>query len=250
MSHSNEGNTYRQRYKAYAYPHVAIIDPRTGRLLWKKEGWTQQNPMTPEEFVQAASDFCSRHSFDREPMAPRIGNQGISSLQAAAASGAATAMRTSQEMTEEEQLQAAIQASMHDDIDQQATYDDDDEDSYIMEDDDDNEEDMGEGDLEDSKPAAAVNVEEEKEELSTNIVNTDDNHNDFDIDISCIYINENKDDGIVYDCQSSNFTSLILNDDSSCNIDWLHIHWIQEDIIDPEFQKGAIWDRRGNLVRC
>ena len=164
MSNSTEGNTYRQRYKAYAYPHVAIIDPRTGRLLWKKEGWTQQNPMTAEEFVQAASDFCSRHSFDREPMAPRIGNQGPSSLQAAAASGAAAAVRTSQEMTEEEQLQAAIQASMNDDIHQQATYDDDDEDSYIMEDDDDDDlEDMGEGDLEESKPSAAANIEEEKE---------------------------------------------------------------------------------------
>ena len=41
MSISNEGQTYITRYKVAAYPHLAIIDPRTGSLLWRKEGWTQ-----------------------------------------------------------------------------------------------------------------------------------------------------------------------------------------------------------------
>lgn len=157
MSNCSEGTTYRQRYKAFAYPHVAIIDPRTGRLLWKKEGWTMQNPLTPEQFVQAASDFCSRHSFDKEPMAPRMENH---SSGVGGGGGSSITMPPKREMSEEEQLQAAIRASMNDGMNQQGSYDDDD-DSYIIEDDDDDE-DMGEGDVEDSKPAAAVESAEEE----------------------------------------------------------------------------------------
>lgn len=175
MSNSSEGTTYRQRYKAFAYPHVAIIDPRTGRLLWKKEGWTMQNPMTPEQFVQAASDFCSRHSFEKEPMAPRMENHSSGLGGGGSGGGSSVTVPTKREMSEEEQLQAAIRASMNDGMNQQGSYDDDD-DSYIIEDDDDDE-DMGEGDVEDSKPAAAVeSVEEESrpptfdEEIVTMIV--------------------------------------------------------------------------------
>ena len=39
-----EGAKYAQRYNVYDYPHVAIIDPRTGRSMWKKEGWTERRP--------------------------------------------------------------------------------------------------------------------------------------------------------------------------------------------------------------
>jgi hypothetical protein len=51
MDESTDGRTYAERYGVTAYPHIAIIDPRTGRLMWKKEGWTQVNPMTPETFT-------------------------------------------------------------------------------------------------------------------------------------------------------------------------------------------------------
>ena len=73
MDISPEGQVYAQRYHVYDYPHIGIIDPRTRRLMWKKEGWTQENPMTAELFAETTMDFCSRHSFDKPPQAPRPG---------------------------------------------------------------------------------------------------------------------------------------------------------------------------------
>ena len=70
-NNSAEGQTYVQRYRVNGYPHLGIVDPRTGTLLWRKEGWTQVNPMTAEQFVEIASDFCSGHSFDRMPVPAR-----------------------------------------------------------------------------------------------------------------------------------------------------------------------------------
>ena len=52
---TSEGSTYSERYRVGGYPHVAIIDPRTARLMWKKEGWTQVNPMTPVQFAETAA---------------------------------------------------------------------------------------------------------------------------------------------------------------------------------------------------
>eukprot|EP00521_Asterionellopsis_glacialis_P011221 CAMPEP_0195295650 /NCGR_PEP_ID=MMETSP0707-20130614/17781_1 /TAXON_ID=33640 /ORGANISM="Asterionellopsis glacialis, Strain CCMP134" /LENGTH=574 /DNA_ID=CAMNT_0040356921 /DNA_START=243 /DNA_END=1964 /DNA_ORIENTATION=+ len=110
----DEGQTYAQRYTVADYPHVAIIDPRTGRLMWRKEGWTQENPITPESFAEMAMDFCSRHSFDKPPVAPRPSGAG-----GATASSSATSASVSQErppkrpfMTEEEQLQEAMRESL------------------------------------------------------------------------------------------------------------------------------------------
>lgn len=101
---STEGETYTRRYQVADYPHLAIIDPRTGRLLWRKEGWTQENPLTAELFAEMAMDFCSRNSFDRPPTAHRPPN----------ANGAATrpSKRPMHEMSEDEQLQAAMRASL------------------------------------------------------------------------------------------------------------------------------------------
>ena len=55
MNDTGDGATYIQRYSVNAFPHVAIIDPRTGRLMWKREGWTQVDPMTSEQFAQTAA---------------------------------------------------------------------------------------------------------------------------------------------------------------------------------------------------
>lgn len=121
-NNSAEGQTYVQRYRVNGYPHLGIVDPRTGTLLWRKEGWTQVNPMTAEQFVEIASDFCSGHSFDRMPVPARHSYNGGGG--AAAYGGAANAISSSSsgpgqkrplgEMSEEEQLQAAIRASMGD----------------------------------------------------------------------------------------------------------------------------------------
>lgn len=84
------------------YPHVGIIDPRTGRLVWRKEGWTQENPLTAELFAEYAMDFCSRNSFDRPPQVPRPSTASLPSK------------RPVQHMSEDEQLQAAMRASLQD----------------------------------------------------------------------------------------------------------------------------------------
>lgn len=101
MDQTAEGRTYTERYQVHDFPHIGIVDPRTGRLLWRKEGWTQANPMTAELFAEMAMDFCSRNSFDRAPQAPRP-------------SGARVPKRPMQQMSEDEQLQAAMRASMGD----------------------------------------------------------------------------------------------------------------------------------------
>ena len=132
------------------YPHVGIIDPRTRRLMWKKEGWTQQNPMTAETFAEMAMDFCSRHSFDKPPQAPRPPG-----------AAARPTKRPMHEMSEDEQVQAAMRASLQegngggDD-----NVDEDDDEDYDMEDEDyDDVEYVGSTTDADSKPKAQ---EEEK----------------------------------------------------------------------------------------
>mmetsp|Transcript_1259 Transcript_1259/g.3546 ORF Transcript_1259/g.3546 Transcript_1259/m.3546 type:complete len:533 (-) Transcript_1259:1980-3578(-) len=116
---SIEGRQYVQRYKVDQFPHVAIIDPRTGRLLWRKEGWTQQNALTAESFAEMAMDFCSRNSFDKPPQAPGPqkgpSSGGAPPLSAIAAASTSTPMvgNSSRPMTEEEQIQAAVDASLN-----------------------------------------------------------------------------------------------------------------------------------------
>ena len=118
---TSEGRVYAERYKVYEFPHIGIIDPRTRRLMWKKEGWTQQNPVTAEFFAETAMDFCSRHSFDKPPQAPRP-------------PGSLPVKRPMNEMSEDEQLKAAMRESLQD-----ATTNDDgiENSDYEMEDDDD-----------------------------------------------------------------------------------------------------------------
>ncbi|KAL9183248.1 hypothetical protein ACHAXT_005035 [Thalassiosira profunda] len=112
-----EGQTYVERYKVQGFPHLAILDPRTGGLLWRKEDWTQINPLTAEQFVEIASDFCSRHSFDRPPTAARNAYGAPGPGGAAAGSSSSSHKRPIGELTEEEQLQAAIRASMMENAD-------------------------------------------------------------------------------------------------------------------------------------
>lgn len=136
MDQSTEGRTFVERYTVHDYPHISIIDPRTGRLLWRKEGWTQQNPVTAETFAEMAMDFCSRNSLDRPPQAPRPpGTSGGGTGSGAAAGAARPAQkRPVQEMTEDEQLQAAMRASM-DDLTKTGTIDVDDDDDANGDDD-------------------------------------------------------------------------------------------------------------------
>jgi len=148
-----DGQTYAQRYDVHAYPHIGILDPRTARLVYRKEGWTQVNPLTPEQFAEIAADFCSRHSFDKPPVAPSMSMSNTStgassSMDMGGSAGADFGSNSGgmgmgipgssltagnitsnpEAMTEEEQLQAAIRASMND-ISPQMDGDNDDDDS-------------------------------------------------------------------------------------------------------------------------
>jgi len=148
MDVSGEGRTYSERYQVHDYPHLSIIDPRTGRLLWRKEGWTQEKAMTADSFAEIAMDFCSRNSFDRPPSAPRPPNT---------ANGASRpTKRPMHQMSEDEQLQAAMKASMEkggegESQDQEmADGGDDDDEVEVV-------------DAADMKPAAVKEEEEEAE---------------------------------------------------------------------------------------
>lgn len=170
MDDSSEGRTYSERYKVFDYPHIAIIDPRTGRSLWKKEGWTQEKPFMAEQFSEMAMDFCSRHSFDKPPLGP--------TKKPAAASGSASGSasrpgsgpanghgeRKRPFMSEQEQLQAAMAASLKpgdapDDGTENIDVDPDaDADEYEMEDGDDEVECLGNRD----EMVTTETVQEEK----------------------------------------------------------------------------------------
>lgn len=114
MDDTSEGRLFAERYTVRDYPHLSIIDPRTGRLMWRKEGWTQEHPLTKEGFAEIAMDFCSRHSFDKPPVARK-----------ASLDKAAAPPEPSKIMTESEELQAAMRASLKEDDD------DDDEVEYL-----------------------------------------------------------------------------------------------------------------------
>ena len=138
MDISTEGSQYVQRYHVYDFPHIAIIDPRTARLMWKKEGWTQQNPFTAESFAEMAMDFCSRNSFDRPPQAPRPPG----------AKAPSPKEKPMHELSEDEQLQAAMRASMEDVTAPENEEDDDEVECLGTKDE------MMQDEKEDSKPAA------------------------------------------------------------------------------------------------
>jgi hypothetical protein len=152
MDNTPDGMTYVQRYNVQAFPHVAILDPRTGRLMWKKEGWTQVNPMTSEMFAQIAADFCSHHTFDKPPTAPRSQNTNTS------ATSSSTSLRPPKrpihELSEEQQLQAAIRASMAEQSDDDDTAGDLERTESDVDNDDDDDDDL-------ERPAdSAVNEED------------------------------------------------------------------------------------------
>ena len=136
--------------------------------MYRKEGWTQVNPLEPEDFAEIAADFCSRHSFDKAPVAPRTGTgTGAGTGAGSGANKGSDGNKESADskmeaMTEEQQLQAAIRASMND-----AAQNDDESLEYAMDDpdDDDDDDSINEVQIDDSArgaAAAAVPVVEEK----------------------------------------------------------------------------------------
>jgi UBX domain-containing protein 7 len=91
-------NYYFQDHENYdLYPHIAIVDPRTGEQV---KVWSRETPKAPE-FLMQLHEFLDRYSLNnnaRNPVAKRKPE--------------AKKERDISQMTEEEQLQAAMQASL------------------------------------------------------------------------------------------------------------------------------------------
>lgn len=153
MDVTPEGRTYCERYQVHDYPHLAIIDPRTGRLLWRKEGWTQEKPLTADSFAEIAMDFCSRNSFDRPPTAHRHPNTN-------GAGSSRPVKRPMHEMSEDEQLQAAVKASLETETaSQDEEMEDGDDEVQVV-------------DASDSKPAASGVSNEESSKPEPSFIET------------------------------------------------------------------------------
>lgn len=53
----------RQLFRVHPkHPHFGVIDPRTGRRLWTRDG-----VVTADRLIELLSDVCDRHSMDDEP---------------------------------------------------------------------------------------------------------------------------------------------------------------------------------------
>ena len=90
---SDEGLQYLQFYPVQTYPHISILDPRTGERCRQ---WSQV--LTPGEFMTEVTDFLDRFSLDEDASNP-VAKRPKPPVKAVA------------DMSEEEQINAAILAS-------------------------------------------------------------------------------------------------------------------------------------------
>ena len=92
-------NYYFQDHQNYdLYPHIAIVDPRTGEQV---KVWSRETPKAPD-FLMQVHEFLDRYSLNnnaRNPVAKRKPE--------------AKKEKDIHQMSEDEQLQAAMQASLH-----------------------------------------------------------------------------------------------------------------------------------------
>lgn len=79
------------------YPHVAIVDPRTGEQI---KLWSRSIP-TPSDFLMQIHEFLDRYSLESNTRNPVAKRKSESKKE-----------KSVDEMTEEEQLERALQASM------------------------------------------------------------------------------------------------------------------------------------------
>jgi len=87
--------------------------------MWKKEGWTQETPLTAESFAESTMDFCSKHSLNAPP---RTSPKNASSAPMVnIASG-----------SEDEQLQQALAASLQRPAAPSAMEEEDDEEVEVV----------------------------------------------------------------------------------------------------------------------
>ncbi|KAI9027935.1 hypothetical protein DFJ74DRAFT_661157 [Hyaloraphidium curvatum] len=96
-SQTPEGTKYASFYPFDSFPHIAIVDPRTAERM---KVWTTL--MSPSEFMYEAMEFLEGNSLDENPK----------NANANANAGRKRKAKSVAEMTEEEQILAAMEASM------------------------------------------------------------------------------------------------------------------------------------------
>ncbi|KAI9223867.1 hypothetical protein BC828DRAFT_395693 [Blastocladiella britannica] len=104
--HSAEGNAFFVSYRVQSSPHVSIIDPLVGEQF---KVFSPRDLESPERFVDKLADFLADYSFGAGS-APGMAASSASSLPSATA--AAVISGGTGHLTEEEQLELALQASL------------------------------------------------------------------------------------------------------------------------------------------
>ncbi|CAM9563536.1 unnamed protein product [Phaeothamnion confervicola] len=108
---STEGATYFLRYQLGErdLPHIAIVDPRTGRQMWQHTGFIEA-----AQLVENLVNFSGAHSLESNapPPRPRAGSSASASRAAGAAANGPPRPRPMSERSEEEQMAVALAASL------------------------------------------------------------------------------------------------------------------------------------------
>ena len=50
---SEEGRVFVKVFDVKKFPHVSILDPFSGNVVWRREGWTAEEPFTSLLFAEA-----------------------------------------------------------------------------------------------------------------------------------------------------------------------------------------------------
>jgi len=116
---SREGQQYKQFYPFNEYPHISLVDPRTGERV---KVWNEV--VKADDFVSQLLEFMIANNLNSsKPLKTDTSNEKIS-----------TNIKSYDTMTEDEQIRAAIEMSMKDQNkyknDEPITIDDDDDDEY------------------------------------------------------------------------------------------------------------------------
>lgn len=106
---SDEGSHYSTFYPATSYPHVAVIDPRTGErvVVWDELG---RNP-TPEHFCELSTNFLAQH-IDSSLIDDGSSFPSKSSFSSSRSNTTSRPEDSVINLTEEEQIEAAMAASL------------------------------------------------------------------------------------------------------------------------------------------
>eukprot|EP00615_Pteridomonas_danica_P002477 CAMPEP_0114343664 /NCGR_PEP_ID=MMETSP0101-20121206/10793_1 /TAXON_ID=38822 ORGANISM="Pteridomonas danica, Strain PT" /NCGR_SAMPLE_ID=MMETSP0101 /ASSEMBLY_ACC=CAM_ASM_000211 /LENGTH=497 /DNA_ID=CAMNT_0001478533 /DNA_START=51 /DNA_END=1544 /DNA_ORIENTATION=+ len=85
-----QGQTFIERYKVNKLPFIALVDPRTGMSVWKREGF-----VSAELLGDKISDYCSQHSVADDAIAVQSSQSNTSSLSSSLSSSSSLSASSS-----------------------------------------------------------------------------------------------------------------------------------------------------------